>query len=131
MVAERLRVPSGEGAPKLRSRVHWKPTVSLRFSANPQNAATASAELAVVRAPGARTREAPVILPKAIRARVNQIAHRSAQRHEEFTRKATLQTLEGMVRAGADRDELWSALTEIEQVIPPILTPQNEGQINE
>lgn len=67
----------------------------------------------VVRAPGAHAREA-ITLPRAIKARVNQLAHRSAQRHEAEVRASTLQDLERLAGAGSGTAALFLALADIE-----------------
>jgi hypothetical protein len=82
----------------------------------------------VVRARGAHAREAAVVLPRAIKAKINQLAHRSAQHHEEMMRLSMLQTIEGMARDGVDHTGLYAALTNIEQAPPPPLTSSNKGK---
>lgn len=54
------------------------------------------------------------ILPKAIKARVNQLAHRKAQEYAVTIRDATLIKLQGMVDAEATPAELAAALNAIE-----------------
>ena len=58
----------------------------------------------VVRAPGARTREA--VLPKAIRTRINQLAHHCALRYEAQVKAALLKEMQGMAESGADASTL-------------------------
>jgi hypothetical protein len=53
-------------------------------------------------------------LPKTIKARVNQLAHRRGQQCALLTRDATLSTLQGMAEAGKTIEELSRALDEIE-----------------
>jgi hypothetical protein len=53
-------------------------------------------------------------LPKAIKARVNQLAHRRGQQCALLTRDATLGRLQGMAKAGKTADELAAALDAIE-----------------
>ena len=52
-----------------------------------------------VRAPGAR-------LPKAIRRRVNQLAHHCALRHEAQVKAALLEQIQRMVDAGSSPTDL-------------------------
>jgi hypothetical protein len=85
----------------------------------------------VVRASGAHAREAPVVLARSIKARVNQLAHRSAQWHEEVTRTAMLQSLEGLARAGTDYSGLHSALDDIEQQTAIAAIQHREVSTNE
>lgn len=85
------------------------PYVSLQGNANPQNA--------VVRALPAHTREGGQtgkVLPKAIRARVNQAAHAHGQRQEAMYRAAVLAKLQAMPDAGMGNAMLDAALAEVE-----------------
>lgn len=54
----------------------------------------------VVRAPGARTREATI--PKTIRTRINQLAHHCALRHEAQVKAALLEQMQHLATGGAD-----------------------------
>jgi predicted ribonuclease YlaK len=54
------------------------------------------------------------ILPKTIKARVNQVAHRRAQQYALMVRDSTLCTLQGMADAGMTLPELAAALAAIE-----------------
>jgi hypothetical protein len=98
--------------------------LTLRFNANPQNAMkrfqAASAVDAdqtkggVVCAPPAHARGMMKVLPKTIKTRVNQFAHRSAQRHALMVRDSTLGKLQGMADDGATLPDLFAALAAIE-----------------
>lgn len=85
----------------------------------------------IVRAPGAHAREARPRLARSIKARVNQLAHQSAQQHEAFTRQAILQILEGLASAGADYDGLDLALNDIESKTAIAAIKHREGCTNE
>jgi len=85
--------------------------MQLKFNANPQNEGELNAptqQSAVVRAPGARTREAA--LPKAIRTRINQLAHHSGQRHEAQVKAALLDSMKHLMATGASLAELTDAM---------------------
>jgi hypothetical protein len=54
------------------------------------------------------------ILPKTIKARVNQFAHRRAQQFALMVRDSTLRTLQSMADPGMTLPELAAALAAIE-----------------
>lgn len=54
------------------------------------------------------------ILPKAIKTRVNQLAHRRAQEYALTIRDEALSKLQGMAEAGAALPELTAALEALE-----------------
>lgn len=71
----------------------------------------------VVRAPGARTREAAV--PKAIRTRINQLAHHSGQRHEAQVKAALLDSIKHLMATGAGLADLTAAMARHEAADGP------------
>ena len=90
--------------------------MSIKFTANTQNG-MANTRQHLPRAPLALAREGKQI-PKAIRARVNRLAHSRAQQHAEQVRDAALAELQAMVDAGADIDALCVAVAAIENDRP-------------
>jgi predicted ribonuclease YlaK len=50
------------------------------------------------------------ILPKTIKARINQLAHRRAQQYALMVRDSTLSKLQGMAEAGATFEALCAAI---------------------
>ena len=85
--------------------------MQLKFNANPQNEGEMTAptqQTAVVRAPGARTREAAI--PKTIRTRINQLAHHCGQRHEAQVKAALLDSMKHLLETGAGLADLTAAM---------------------
>lgn len=86
--------------------------MGLQFNANTQNAMENSI-CSLPRAPLAHAREGKQI-PKAIRARVNRLAHTRGQQRAQQVRYDAIEELQGMVDVGAAIDALCAAVTALE-----------------
>lgn len=64
----------------------------------------------------APAREALTTLPKSIKARINQFAHQSEQRHASTVRDSMFEALRQAVRSGARQENLSATLDAIEAV---------------